>query len=144
MPLENLGFIQFEDGLSVGAMVVSPIPDEMTRILDLYLSRESRGLLKKENNEENAGDEGARSHRRDWVRGEQNNTKQEGRDYYTGDWKKYTCHRKCNERLTQTTLQSKAKEVFTFPPTSAHPLIFLRLFSFSGQLVQSYSRPLPT
>jgi len=86
MPQENLGFIQFEDRLSVGAMVVSPIPDEMTRILDLYFSRESRGLLKRENNkEENAGDEGAQSHRRDWVRGEQNDTKREGRDYYTGD-----------------------------------------------------------
>jgi len=63
MPQENLGFIQFEDGLSMGAMMVSPIQDEMIRTFDLYLLRESRRLLKRENSkEEEARDEGARSH----------------------------------------------------------------------------------
>jgi len=118
MPQENLGFIQFEDGLSVGVMVVPPIPDEMTRILDLYLSRESRGLVKRENNkEEEAGDEDARSHRRGWVRREQNNAKREGRDYYTGDWKKIYMSSEMQWKVDSDDLTKRSKKFsHSLPP----------------------------
>jgi len=90
MPQENLGFVQFEEGLGVRAMMVSPATDEKIRVdvaLGLYLLRENRGLLKREDSkEEKARNKGAEDHLgKGPGKGEQNGRNGKGRDYYTGN-----------------------------------------------------------